>query len=138
MDLVLPPDASLEEIREMFGHDEFAALLYPTIEEARPGYARVSMDIRDDLHLNGLGGLMGGVPFVLSDFAFAIASNVGNVPTMSVSSSIDHLSAPKDKHLVAECEIEKDGRSLCFASIHVKDGTGRLITRAHITGFRRS
>ena len=138
MDMSQLPEATFEEVNALFGKDKFAALLNPVIEEARPGYSRVSMEIRDDMHLNGMGALMGGVPFVLSDFAFAIASNMGGTPTVSVSSSIDHLNAPKDKHLVAECEIEKDGRSLCFATIHVKDGTGRAITRAHITGFRKS
>lgn len=135
MEPAISSDATLEEISEFFSRDLFAASLGPTIEEVRPGYARVSMDI-EDRHLNAMGGLMGGVTYTLSDFAFAIASNVGQPPAVSASASIEYMSAPKDKHLVAECEIEKNGRSLCFATVCVRDGQGRLITRTNITGFR--
>lgn len=135
MEPVVSPEATLEEITEFFSRDLFAASLNPVIEEARPGYARVSMDI-EERHLNAMGGLMGGVTYTLSDFAFAIASNVGQAPAVSASANIEYMSTPKDKHLVAECTIEKNGRSLCFAAVYVRDGQGRIVTRTNITGFR--
>lgn len=130
-------DASLDEVRAFFVNDHYATLsLSPVIEEACPGYARVSMDI-EERHLNGMGALMGGVSFTLADYAFAIASNIGQPPTVSTNNSIDYLGAPKDSRLVAVCEMEKSGRSLCFARVSVTDGTGRAVARVNITGFRK-
>ena len=130
-------DASLDEVRAFFESDRYATTtLTPTIEDARPGYARVSMEIGPD-HRNGMGALMGGVSFTLADFAFAIASNVGQAPTVTASSTIDFMSAPKDTRLVAECEVEKNGRSLCFATVRVTDGAGNPVSRISVTGFRK-
>lgn len=130
-------DATLDDVRVAFENDRFATLsLAPTIEEARAGYARVSMTI-ESRHLNGMGSLMGGVPYTLADYTFAIASNIGQPPTVSVSNTIDYLSVPKDDCLVAVCEVEKSGRSLCFARVNVTDGTGRAVARVNVTGFRK-
>lgn len=130
-------DAPFDEICATFEKDRYATTtLEPTIEEARPGYARVSMEIGPD-HRNGMGALMGGVSFTLADFAFAIASNVGQAPTVTASSTIDFMSSPKDTHLVAECEVEKSGRSLCFATVRVTDGAGNPVSRISVTGFRK-
>ncbi len=130
-------DATLDEVRATFENDRYATTtLAPVVEEARPGYARVSMDIGPD-HRNGMGALMGGVSFTLADFAFAIASNMGQMPTVTTSSTIDFMGAPKDTHLVAECELEKSGRSLCFATVHVADGAGNPVSRVAVTGFRK-
>ncbi len=130
-------DATLEEIRELFAKDRYATTsLDPTIEEARPGFSRVSMEICEN-HLNGMNALMGGVSFTLADLAFAVASNMGQAPTVTASSTIDYLSAPKDKRLIAECAVEKNGRSLCFATVRVFDGAGNPVSRVAVTGFRK-
>lgn len=61
MEPLVSADAALEEVRAFFAHDRYATTsLNPVIEEARPGYARVSMEIGPS-HKNGMGALMGGV-----------------------------------------------------------------------------
>ena len=52
------------------------------IEEARLGYARIRMTLRDDM-LNGHGIAHGGMVFSLADTAFAYACNGGNVRTVA-------------------------------------------------------
>ena len=134
---LVPADASLAEVERVFSQDRYAATsLAPAIEEARCGFARVSMDVADN-HLNGMGSLMGGVSFTLADYAFAIASNIGQSPTVTASSTIDFMGTPKDGRLIAECEMEKSGCSLCFATVHVTDGLGNAVARVSITGFRK-
>ena len=81
---------------------------------------------------------MGGVPFVLSDFAFAIASNIGQAPTVSVSSTIDHLGVPKTNRLIATCDLDKDGRSIVFATVVVTDDAGNPVARTYIKGYRKN
>ena len=130
-------DASFEEIEHAFYQDRYvASSLAAVIEEARCGFARVSMEIADN-HLNGMGALMGGVPFTLADYTFGVAANIGQAPTVTASSTIDFMGTPKDGRLIAECEMEKSGRSLCFATVHVTDGLGNAVARVLVTGFRK-
>ncbi len=128
--------ASLEEIRARFKNDRYATeSLGAVIEEAGEGFARVGMVVGSQ-HRNAMGAVMGGVYFTLGDYAFAIASNIGQPPTVSVSNSIDYLAAAKGNRLVAECRMEKSGRSMCFARVDVRDGEGRLCARMNVTGAR--
>lgn len=130
-------DATLEEVRAFFARDRYATVACgAAIEQARPGYARVSLAIGEN-HLNGMGSLMGGVSFTMADFAFAVAANVGGAPTVSTNCSIDFLGAPKTDALEAECRVEKDGRSLCFARVDVRDSAGNPVARVNVTGFRK-
>ncbi len=129
-------DAALEDIRAQFKNDRYATeSLGAVIEDAGEGFARVAMEICPQ-HRNAMGAVMGGVYFTLGDYAFAIASNVGQPPTVSVSNSIDYLSAAKGSRLVAECRMEKSGRAMCFARIDVRDGEDRLCARMNVTGAR--
>jgi len=131
-------DASLEEVGTFFANDRYAtASLSPTIMEARPGHAVVRMDVDPARHLNGLGGLMGGVSFTLADYALAIATNVGQGPTVSVTSSIEYLSALRGTALEATCEVDHSGHTLCFATIDVRDDLGTHIARMTATCCRR-
>lgn len=130
-------DATLDEVRAFFANDRYATVACgAVIEEARPGYARVVLQVEEN-HLNGMGSLMGGVSFTMADFAFAVASNIGQAPTVSTNCSIDFLGAPKTGALVAECCVEKDGRTLCFARVDVSDSTGNPVARMNVTGFRK-
>ncbi|MDO4443415.1 MAG: PaaI family thioesterase [Slackia sp.] len=131
-------DATLEEVRAFFANDRYATVACgAVIDEAQAGYARVSLALGEK-HLNGMGSLMGGVSFTLADFAFAVAANVGGAPTVSTNCSIDFLGTPKTDAIVAECRMEKSGRSLCFARVDVRDSAGNAVARVNVTGFRRS
>ena len=63
---------NIDEIREIFRHDTFATNNGAVIDEVGEGYAKCSLTIGDG-HRNAAGGVMGGVPFMLADFAFAVA-----------------------------------------------------------------
>ena len=75
---------------------------------------------------------MGGAIFTLADFACAVASNIGEEPTVSVAFSIQYLSAVKGKRLIAMADARKNGRTLGFYDCVVRDDLGRDI--AHVTG----
>lgn len=137
-DVVVSGEATLEEVRAFFSNDRYATVACAaTIEEARPGFSRIALSVGDN-HRNGFGSVMGGVPFTMGDFAFAVAANVGNPPTVSTNCSIDFLGTAKTDELIAECRVEKDGRSLCFARVDVKDSQGNPVARMNVTGFRRN
>ncbi len=126
---------TLEEIREFFKNDRFATENGAVIDEVGENYARCSLDIKP-VHLNAMGSLMGGVSFMLSDFAFAVAANHGDVGTVSLNSNIAFIGKPKSNKLIATAHCEKDGKSTCCYIVKVEDEIGTLITEMIITGYK--
>src|SRR3954470_19831458 len=106
------------------------------IEEARLGYARVSMTVRADM-LNGHGTGHGGMIFALADSAFAYACNSRNLRTVAAQASIAFLDAAREgETLVAEArEAALAGRSGVY-NVSVRGGDGRAI--AEFQGYSRS
>ena len=106
------------------------------IEEARLGYARIRMTLREDM-LNGHGIAHGGIVFSLADTAFAYACNGGNVRTVAAQASIVFLDAAKEgETLIAEAEeTTRVGRS-GVTRVFVRTADGRPI--AEFTGYSRT
>lgn len=126
---------SIEKAREIFGNDTYAASLTGIeILEAEPGYAKCALKI-EEKHKNALGQVMGGVFFVMADFAFAIASNFEQPPTVTQTSQIAYLSPAKGSTLYAETEKIRGGKKTCFYKINITDDTGALCAYVTTTGF---
>ena len=103
--------------------------------EAAKGHAVCEMPL-DRIHYNAQGGVMGEAIFTLADFCLAIACNVNEQPTVSVSNTIEFLSAAKGDKLIAECNVDKSGRKLGFYTVDVSDNTGRKVARMTATCYR--
>jgi acyl-CoA thioesterase len=106
------------------------------IEEARAGYARLSMAVRTDM-LNGHGIVHGGMVFALADTAFAYACNGRNEKTVAAQAGIVFLgSAEEGETLIAEAqEAATVGRS-GVTRVSVRTVDGRAI--AEFTGYSRT
>jgi len=106
------------------------------IEEARAGYARLSMTVRADM-LNGHGIVHGGMVFALADTAFAYVCNGRNEKTVAAQASIVFLgSASEGEILVAEGEeVAVAGRS-GVTRVTVRTSDGRPL--AEFTGYSRT
>lgn len=76
--------------RAMYGSDACSRWLGMVLEEVRPGYARLSMEVRTEF-LNGHAICHGGLMFTLADSAFAFACNSYNISTVASGCSIDFL-----------------------------------------------
>jgi len=107
-----------------------------SIEEARLGYARLSMTVRSDM-LNGHGIVHGGMVFALADTAFAYVCNGGNEKSVAAQASIVFLdSAGEGDRLIAEAEeAAAVGRS-GVTRVAVRTADGRPI--AEFTGYSRT
>lgn len=127
---------NLEKIREIFAKDHFATENGAVIEEVREHYARCSVELTER-HFNAAGGVMGGVHFMLADFAFAVATNWNGMGVVSLSSTISYLGAVKGKQLIAEAECIKEGRSTVYYRVDVTDDFGNRIAEVGINGFRK-
>src|SRR3954469_14722028 len=103
------------------------------IEEARAGYARLSMEVRADM-LNGHRIVHGGMVFALADTAFAYVCNGRNEKTVAAQASIVFLDTAKEgETLIAEAEeLATAGRS-GVTRVTVRTSDDRPI--AEFTGY---
>ena len=85
--------------RTMYERDPASRQLGMTLDEIRPGYARMSMRVRGDM-LNGHGTCHGGYIFMLADSAFAFACNSHNFNTVGAGCSIDYLAPGREGELL--------------------------------------
>ena len=125
---------TLEEVRNIFAADRFATENGAVIEAFDTGYAKCTLAL-EPRHRNAVGGVMGGVPFMLADFAFAVAVNHEQMNTVSMSASISFLGVAKGKMLVAEARLVKDGRSTCYYRVSVCDELENPVAEVTINGF---
>ena len=125
---------TLEEVRNIFESDRFATENGAVIEEIGDHSAVCSLVITDS-HRNAMGAVMGGVYFMLADFAFAVAANWEKMGCVSLRSDISFLGAAKGKKLTAKAVCVKDGRTAACYRVDVTDDLGNLTATVTVTGY---
>lgn len=141
----LEPESEPQRIAELSAHALFAddrasSHLGFSIEEVRPGFARLRMTVRADM-LNGHGMCHGGIVFAFADSAFAVACNTYNAITVAAAASIDFLApARADDELTAQArEVWRSKRNGIY-EIAVSNQRGETIAlfrgRSHCLGGR--
>ena len=106
------------------------------IEEARSGYARLSMTVRADM-LNGHRIVHGGMVFALADTAFAYVCNGRNEKTVAAQAGIVFLgSAGEGDTLIAEAEEAATAGRSGVTRVSVRTADERPI--AEFTGYSRT
>jgi len=106
------------------------------IEEVDIDYAKCSLSI-DEKHLNIHGTVMGGVIFTLADFTFGILANIDHKPTVTLSSNINFINAPKGPIIFAESKCIKSGKRISFYEVNVTDSDGTPIANVSINGYKK-
>lgn len=125
---------TIEEAREFFGQDIFASIqLGAVIDEMSKEKVVCSFEIKD-IHRNAIGLVMGGAIYTLCDFAFAVASNSGDVRTVTATSNINFLGSSKGSKVIATLRPIKDGRTTCVYEAVVTDDIGTKVAHVIITG----
>ena len=125
---------TLEEVRKLFEADRFATENGAVIEEIGDHCARCSLMLTDS-HRNAMGAVMGGVYFMLADFAFAVAANWERMGCVSLRSDISFLGAARGEKLIAEAVCVKDGRTTACYRVDVTDELGNLTATVTVTGY---
>jgi len=121
---------------EMLRRDRASQALGIEIEEARPGYARVALTIRDEM-VNGHAIAHGGVVFTLADSGFAFACNSRNEAAVALQCSISYVAAGKlGDRLVAEAQ-ERSGKGRTGVyDVTVTRGEGELVALFRGVSYR--
>ncbi|WEF31283.1 hydroxyphenylacetyl-CoA thioesterase PaaI [Pseudoduganella chitinolytica] len=111
----------------MYARDPASQGLGMTLDEIRPGYARMSMRIRADM-LNGHGSCHGGFIFALADSAFAFACNSHNLNTVGAGCTIDYLAPGRqDDVLTAQATERALAGKTGIYDVDVVNQDGRLV-----------
>ena len=124
---------TLEDVRKIFEADRFAVTNGAVIEETGDHSAVCSLEITDR-HRNAMGAVMGGVYFMLADFAFAVAANWQKIGCVSIHSDISFLSPAKGQKLTAKAVCVKDGKTTACYRVDVTDDLGNMTATVTITG----
>lgn len=125
---------TIEDARAYFMNDRFAMdTTGIEILDVKEKYAKCSFSV-DERHQNATGHVMGGAIFTLADFVFAVATNTRESVTVTTTSQISYLSAPKGKVLYGESRLLKDGRRNCFYEINITDELGTFVAVVSTTG----
>jgi len=128
----------LNEARDFFENDIFSTKVTGiTIEAVNKNYAKCFLKL-EHKHMNALNTPMGGAIYTLADFTFAIASNIGNVPTVTKTSKISFLKASKGSVLISEAELIKEEGLDCFFAINIIDDLDIKVAEVIINGKRIS
>ena len=133
----MTPDQLADKVaRAMLAEEGTGPAWGIVIEEARAGYARLRMTLREDM-LNGHRIAHGGMVFSLADTAFAYACNSRNIRTVAAQASIVFLDpARPGERIVAEAEEQAlAGRSGVYG-VQLRGEDGRMI--ATFQGLSRS
>lgn len=125
---------SLEEIRKQFSGDRFATENGAVIEEVGFNSATCSLVITDS-HRNAMGAVMGGVYFMLADFAFAVAANQEKMDCVSLRADIAFLDSAKGNKLFAKATCVKDGKTTECYRVDVTDDLGTFVATITVTGY---
>ncbi len=107
-----PQTVAKRSAAAMWAADAASQALGMTLDEVRPGYARMSMRVRDDM-VNGHSICHGGLVFALADSAFAFACNSYNRAAVAQACDIVFVAPARlGEVLVAEAvERSRFGRN---------------------------
>jgi len=113
--------------RTMWADDKASQGLGMAIQEIRPGYARLSMTVREDM-VNGHNICHGGFIFTLADSTFAFACNYKNFVTVASGGGIDFLAPARlgDVLTATGEERSRSGRTGVY-DVQVEDQDGQLV-----------
>lgn len=132
--------SSLQETIAKFQRDRFAVLTGLEILEAAPGYAKVKLEIREEL-FNAVDIVQGGALFTLGDFAFAVAANTDaneSLTSVAIESSISFVKPAKSGVLFAEAREIARSKSLVSYDVPITNEKGELIAKFYGRGFIRN
>jgi acyl-CoA thioesterase len=113
--------------KTMYERDQASQALGMTLDDIRPGYARMRMRVREDM-LNGHGTCHGGYIFMLADSAFAFACNSHNFNTVGAGCTIDYLAPGRAGDVLVADAVEQalTGKTGVY-DVVVTDQDGRKV-----------
>ncbi|MCQ2604738.1 MAG: PaaI family thioesterase [Spirochaetia bacterium] len=125
-----------DDIIKRMENDRFIKYCGVKLDEIKPGYARASLEVQD-IHLNGVNIIQGGVLFTLADFTFAAAANSRGKVAVAIESSISFIKGISSGKIIAEAQELSCKKTLARYDVRISTDNGELIAVYHGTAFRK-
>jgi acyl-CoA thioesterase len=99
----------------MYNNDPFSKFLGMQLIEINEGFCKLEMKVTNDM-LNGFNIAHGGITYSLADSALAFASNSRGIQSVSIETSINHLSKVVEGDTLTAISEEKNltGRTALY------------------------
>ena len=126
------PDDPLAAIRARCEENLYWRHLGVAVEDAKPGWVRLRVDVRDDLRNAAGAPVHGGVMSALVDMAVGGAlgtlsdAAAGGVNQSTLDLNVSFLTAATEGPIFAEGKILRRGRTIAFGEASITDAGGRL------------
>ena len=126
------PDDPLAAIRARCEENLYWRYLGVCVEDAKPGWVRLRVDVRDELRNAAGAPVHGGVMSALVDMAVGGAlgtlsdAAAGGVNQSTLDLNVSFLAAATEGPIFAEGKILRRGRTIAFGEASVTDAGGRL------------
>lgn len=123
-------------VDKMFNNDPMSQWLGITRIQDGPGVSVLRMKVRQEM-LNGFSIAHGGITYSLADSALAFASNSHGIQSVSVETSISHVSPVKEgDELETEVTEVNLTRSTGLYYVTIKNQEGKAVAHFRGTVYR--
>jgi acyl-CoA thioesterase len=129
----------LATVRERARRNRFWAYLGVQVDDAREGWVRLRVPVRDDLCNDAGAPLHGGIYSSLVDMAVGGALGTyaapasGGLDQTTLDLNVSFLAGVREGEVVAEGSILRRGRTIAFGEARITDATGRLLAVGRAT-----
>jgi uncharacterized protein (TIGR00369 family) len=126
------PDDPLAAVRARCEDNLYWRYLGVAVEDAKPGWVRLRVNVRDELRNAAGAPVHGGVMSALVDMAVGGAlgtlseAAAGGVNQSTLDLNVSFLAAATEGPIFAEGKILRRGRTIAFGEASVTDAGGRL------------
>ncbi len=128
-----PRGQTFEEQQRRFNASPLWSQLGLTLEEARPGYARLAL-VRTPMVPSGIGGSVhGGILAALVDIAMLEATipalEPNEQPGGTADLNITYMRPAMGPRITIEATMLRKGRTLAVTEVEIKDDAGKLCAK---------
>ncbi|HET8578032.1 MAG TPA: PaaI family thioesterase [Methylomirabilota bacterium] len=133
------PDSLLARARERAHANRFWRYLGVEVADAKDGWVRLRVPLRDDLRNAAGAPVHGGVYSALVDMAVGCAlgtvrdESAGGVDQTTLDLNVSFLGAAGGEEIFAEGRILRRGRTVAFGEASVTDASGKLLAVGRAT-----
>jgi acyl-CoA thioesterase len=137
--LAIMPDDLLASVRDRAQENLYWRYLGVEVVDAREGWVRLRVPVRDDIKNAAGAPVHGGVYSALVDMAVGGAlstlheASAGGVGQTTLDLNVSFLSGVRDGEIFAEGRIIKRGRTIVFGETTVTDASGRVLAVGRAT-----
>ncbi len=123
-------------VKKMVADDAFSRWLGIELMEIKPGFAKISMEVRPEMN-NGFNITHGGIAYSLADSAFAFASNSHGRVAVAMETNISYLKkVTAGDVLIASAEELSLGNTIAVYNVTVSKQDDTKVARFRGTVFR--